>query len=117
MSVTAPSQVCFPLIDVSEALFYHGVLFTEGKSNKNALSAFFRQLSWTPKKILFIDDKKQMLDDMSTYEQEGVEFVGLRFSGADACVKALDPKICDVELEAFSNLMSDAQAREYAQTR
>ena len=56
MNLTAPTHACFSLIDIPETLFFQGVLFTNGKSKKNALSAFFKQISWKPKKIVFIDD-------------------------------------------------------------
>jgi hypothetical protein len=117
LSVTAPSQASFSFAGLSETLYFHGVVFTKGKSKKNALSAFFEQLSWCPKRILFIDDGKKHIDELSTYENEGFEFVGLRLNVADAYVKALDPKICDAELEEFLDRMPDTRTFEYIQSQ
>jgi hypothetical protein len=110
MRVTSPSTATFPLIDMPKALLYHGIVFTCGKSKKNALSALFRQLSWVPDRIIVIDDKKKHLSEMQEYEKEGIQFLGLRFNGGDVYENALDPKVCDAQLKAFLELVSDSVA-------
>ncbi len=113
MNLTAPTHACFSLIDIPETLFFQGVLFTNGKSKKNALSAFFKQISWKPKKIVFIDDRRKYLEEANAYEDEGLEFVGLRYNLADAYVNTLDPQICEIELQSFLSLMSDRAASQH----
>ena len=112
MRLTSPSTATFPLFDMPHALFYHGVLFTCGKSKKDALSAFFRQLSWVPHRMIVIDDKEKHLNELQGYEKEGVQFVGLRFNGGDVYEKTLDSQVCDAQLKAFVELVSDTVASE-----
>jgi hypothetical protein len=117
MQTTAPSSETFTLIDAPHALFSKGILFTRGKSKKNALTCFFKQLGWKPQRIVFIDDRRTYLEEMKSYEEEGIEFVGLRFNGADAYVNSLDQKICDIQLDAFCTIISDVKAAELLEGR
>jgi hypothetical protein len=115
LSVTSPSKATFPLIDLSESLYYRGILFSSGKSKRQALLGFFRQLSWRPKRIVCIDDQKKYLEEISAFEDEGIPFVGLRFSGGDVYIKDFNPQLCEIELKAFNQLLSDDEARELLQ--
>ncbi len=110
LSLTAPSQAYFPLVDTKEAVFDNGIVFTTGKSKKSALLALFKQLSWMPKRIVFLDDKEQHVQDVCSLEQQGIECVGLRYGRADEYIKKLDPYICDIELQSFLSTLPDAQA-------
>lgn len=112
-TLTAPSKASFPLIGCYDSLFFKGILLTSGKSKKNSLTAFFQQISWKPKRIICVDDKATHLHEMQAFEDEGIRFLGLRYSGADECVRSLDPQICDIQLRSFLHIMSDTEASEH----
>jgi hypothetical protein len=114
LSMTAPSKAYFSLINVPETLYRQGILFTNGNSKRAALSAFLHQLSWIPRKIVFVDDRRKYLEEVCVCEDEGIEFIGLRFNGSDVHANAFDPKVCDIELQSFLNLMLDDVASELA---
>jgi hypothetical protein len=110
LATASPSKTSFPLIDISETLYHHGILFTNGKSKKQSLLSFFRQLGWRPRRIVYVNDQRKYLEEVSTFENEGILFVGLRFTGGDLYSRNFNSQLCDIELEAFLNLISDDAA-------
>ncbi len=108
---TSPCKASFTLWRLPGTLYQRGILFTDGKNKREALSAFFQQLSWTPKRIVYINDHRKYLEEVSAFEKEGVSFIGLRYSVADIYLKNFDPKASDAQLEAFSTILPDSAVK------
>lgn len=110
---TAPSQ---------EELFYKnphgislrdGILFTAGTHKGKALELLLNDRNAQPARIVFVNDRASHLNQLGDYiQQQGYEFLGLRYGGCDAWVNAFDPKITDLQWEHFGKIMSDAEAAE-----
>jgi hypothetical protein len=111
MKKAAPSFNTFTVEGVDRVLFRDGVLFTSNNHKGKALLAFLKQLHFTPKKIVFINDKESPLKEVEEIvEPQGIKFLGLRYSKADERVKNFRPDLADIELQFFGKVLSDEAA-------
>lgn len=101
-----------PLTERESIYYENGVLFSTSMHKKGiALKAFFDQINRLPKRIVFIDDKWSHVKDIGLLaEQLGIEYVGVRFSGADERVRTYDPEIARIQYEHLPYLISDEEA-------
>jgi hypothetical protein len=114
------SPVCktnFYLKEFPQVGFFDGVLYAFGRNKGEVLTSFLHQIGFKPKRILFVDDKKSCLDAVARVEQEGIEFLGLRYNRADPIVRSFDALLADIELEHLQgSLLSDDEARKQLYT-
>lgn len=110
MRKSAPTSTAFCLLSMPQVQFKKGVLFTSGQHKGRAFKQFLSQTSIRPKKIVFMDDKLSNIREMATVSEEGIEFLGLRFSGNDRNTQNYNPLIAEMQLKYFLNLLSDATA-------
>jgi hypothetical protein len=72
-------------------LYRQSILFGGNNDKGEALIAFFHWMNYFPKKIIFIDDKmKYLLAVEKALKHYNIEFVGIRYTGCDECVKNFD---------------------------
>lgn len=91
--------------------FVDGILFANGRNKGACLISFLHQIGYTPKRILFIDDKQASLKSVEEVEKEGITFLGLRYTCADSIVRSFDALLADIELAHLQqSLLSDEQA-------
>lgn len=65
--------------------YKEGVILTNGElvKKQEVLDAFLKKLNWQPKKIIFIDDSRAIVEAMSQYASEhNLTFVGYEYKGA-----------------------------------
>lgn len=96
-----------------DSIFYvRGVLFSTSLHKKGiALKAFFNQINRLPKRLVFIDDKWSHVKDIGLLaDQLGIEYVGVRYSGADQRVNSYNPEIARIQYEHLPLLLSDEEA-------
>lgn len=88
-----------------------GVLLTNGEqvSKHDALEALFNKINWRPKKIIFVDDTRALVEDMATYAQKNkISFKGFEYKGAR---KAEFVPISKQEFESeWNRIIADIQA-------
>jgi hypothetical protein len=112
LSVTAPSvKEHYFQIQEKGVLYRKGILFTAGTHKGEALFALLDELKYTPKKIVFINDKASHLQEIEVSSQKrNIPFIGLRYGYCDARKKAFDPKIAAVQFAGFAKILSDEEA-------
>jgi len=63
-----------------------GVILTNGEGTKKhqVLEAFFKKVKWRPKKIIFVDDSRPLIEQMGDYikQQKDISFIGYEYQGA-----------------------------------
>jgi len=115
LTLTAPSDHDHYLtVNEHGVLFRNGVLFTSGTHKGKALFGLFKQLGYTPKRIVFINDKATHLQAVEVIaEEQGVEFIGLRYAYSDTRKAAFSREVANYQFlhSTFTQLLSDAQAR------
>ncbi|MDR3623554.1 MAG: DUF2608 domain-containing protein [Chlamydiales bacterium] len=103
-------QIYFDNIEKKEteySLFKDGVLFLgDEKTTKGALLVqFLKKVQWTPKKVIFIDDKMSHLTSVeAALNKAKIPFQGYQYKGADKLPGKLDEQIAEVQ---FSHLRKD----------
>lgn len=97
---------------LQKTIFKQGIIFVgQGIEKGPALIAYLKELKNSPKKIVVIDDKMNHIHNIAkALEQLEIDFVGLRYGGADEKVKSYNPKIAELQWEHFQKILSDEQA-------
>jgi hypothetical protein len=83
-------------------IFKEGILFANRNPKGAVLSAFLDYLSWTPRDILFIDDRLSFLRDVQAmcYERN-IPFKGVLYRGTDKCVTEADEDVASLQFSYF----------------
>lgn len=85
-----------------EALYTKGILFTSAYSKGVALSQLIKASGYTPKRIIFINDKQSHIEDTISVEEElGIEFIGLRYALSDCYFDMYNHDDAEKEFQHF----------------
>jgi len=102
----------FDLPSSKPGLYEQGVIYCGDNTKIVALTAFFQEVGQMPKKIIFVDDRRDNVKELEHgLEQLGLEYVGIRFSGADERVRSFDPKVADLQFSLLPKILSDEEAK------
>lgn len=92
-------------------IFRKGVLFTAGTHKGKALFKLLEKIGYSPKEILFINDKATHLREVEIIcEERGIPFTGLRYSFLDEKVKNFRKELADIQFQHFGKILSDEEA-------
>jgi hypothetical protein len=100
------------------ALFKQGIVFLGDERNTKGffLLKFLESIQWTPKKILFIDDKMSNLTSVATaLEGTNIAFQGYQYHGVDYLPGEFNEQVAEVQfahLRKEHKWLSDAEAKE-----
>lgn len=97
----------------SNASYQYGILFATPTNKKSdVFISFIKENNLKLTRVIFIDDKLGHVQDMhDALKREGIECIGMRFTGADEDLKQFDPRIAEIQWKALPELLSDEQAR------
>ncbi|NGX35111.1 MAG: hypothetical protein K1060chlam1_01481 [Candidatus Anoxychlamydiales bacterium] len=110
LSETAPKKE--NLYFENGALYKKGILFAKGMDKGKVLDQFLKKINFTPKSVVFIDDKLKHLNEVDKFcENLKIKFLGFRYGFLDEKVKNLQMLICDMQHENFKNILSDEEAK------
>lgn len=113
-SAGLPSSMVLPTIRAS--LYEDGIIYCGSNAKSDALLSFFDAIGKTPKKVVFVDDKKdQVIKFAAALEKAGIACVCMRFSGADARVEAFNGDVADLQFTLLPMKMEDDEAVELLQ--
>lgn len=90
-----------------------GVIFAGLDNDKGeTLLNLLEQIHYTPKRIVFIDDKeKNVTSVLAACEKAGIPCVGLRYGKADERKLAFDPRIAGEQLLHLEKVIADEEAQ------
>ncbi len=94
-------------------LYRNGILFTSGKPKGRALFMLCEKMGFSPKRIVFINDKATHLRDIEEEAtKQGVEFIGLRYAYSDKRKALFRPEIAEYQFKhsTLNRLLSDEEA-------
>ncbi len=99
-------------ISIHSPLYKNGILYSRDFQKKSdVLKGVLKELS--PKKIVYVDDKKKHVLDIEKCAKEfGISFVGIRYSGADDQVEKFNKTIAKIQWNRFSRKVADQEVRE-----
>lgn len=110
LSKTAPVKEETHFMNGNGIIFKDGVLFTAGTDKGVTLFKFLELIDFHPKKIVFINDKRQNIGEVEVAcEQRNIPFVGLRYNYLDDEVRAYDHELATKQFNYLMNIPSDEE--------
>jgi hypothetical protein len=109
---SAPTHHCFSVPSETPTLYTNGVLFT-GEYNKKGeiFVRFLSLIEQKPKKILFIDDKLNHVEEVGrAVEKLGIEYTGIHFTAIQYAEKVYWPEIAEFQKKFLQKIMSNEAA-------
>lgn len=100
-------------LDPRKDIVYHqGIVFCTPINKKSyGLRLFLEKSKLCPKRIIFIDDKLSHVEDVGQLVEDlGIDYIGIRFSRADAQVMSFCPKIAKIQFDHLPQIISDDEA-------
>lgn len=94
-------------------LYRKGVLFTSGTSKGTALFTLCDHFGYTPKKVIFVNDKDTHLKDVEEEaERRGIEFVGLRYAYSDERKARFNAELAHIQFtnSGLHSILNDEEA-------
>lgn len=111
LSLTAPTSEDLYFFQGNGILFRKGILFTAGHPKGKSLHYFFQETEYHPDLIVSIDDRVSHLKNLELMcEEEGIPFIGLRYSYCDKRNASFNPQIADLQFAPFLKILSDEEA-------
>ena len=117
-SKTAPvaGEVSFSSDGGQKMLCNQGIVFTSLEEKGPALKRFFSAIGWTPKRIVFFDDKRSFLESVEKMaEREKIEFWGYEYTYASQLQSEFDPQVALFQCQKLveeGKWFSDAEAKQ-----
>jgi phosphoglycolate phosphatase-like HAD superfamily hydrolase len=96
-----------------DARYRKGIVFCGGlKIDKGLiLNAVLAKARLSPKKVIFVDDKKYNVDAVDgALKSKGIDCNCVRYGAADQSYKTYNQAVADVEMEFFGKILSDDAA-------
>ena len=110
---TAPCEAVYSIpAKKSPAQFIHGILFV-GDHNKKVdiLIPFLSLVSATPKKIVFIDDKRKNVEELEpVLEGLGIEYIGVHYTAIEYAKPVYFRELADFQMKFLDQIMSNESA-------
>jgi hypothetical protein len=95
------------LQDGFSPVYKKGALFTYKHPKGQALTAFLKRITWKPQHITFVDDKREMVEDVAAVADAlKVPFSGFHYVAAHALRKPLDEMLTERQ---FKHLVEHGQ--------
>lgn len=111
LAVTAPTHAEIFFINNHSVLFRGGTLFTAGTHKGMALIKFLGQIKLAPESVVFINDKRQNIEEVDEICNKcQIPFIGLRYGYLDEKVKSFKNDLADLQLKHFGYIISDDEA-------
>lgn len=99
--------------------YYKGIFFASTTQNGNfiahnkgsVLLRFLEKLGYTPQKIMFVDDRKNNVENVNTaLAQKGLDCQCFRYGAADMQYKMFDSSIAKIQFDHLNKLLQDKEA-------
>lgn len=119
LSVTAPYKEDVFFYNGLPVLYRKGILFTGGSNKGKALEKFLHAIRYSPKNIVFINDKEAQLTEVDEIwkKKKGTFFTGLRYGYLDEKVKLFQPEVAEIQHQFFGRILTDSEAKALIENR
>ncbi len=94
--------------------FKNGIIFAAGHNKGDCLKAFLSVTQWTPKKIVFVDDRlKHVKEVEKAIFKDNIAYTGIHYTLLNKKMKDMNPKVYEIQLEHLNKtnkILSDKDA-------
>lgn len=111
-SMTAPSKDTFIVAASAPTLYKQGILFVGDYNQEgDVLLSFFSTISSTPKKIVFIDDRRKNVEELEKYLASlPIDYVGVHYTAIEHS-NTYSKEIADLQHHFLNHILSNEAAR------
>lgn len=110
-SMTAPSRDCFSVPATTPTLYLQGILFVGDYNRKiDVFEPFLLIIKKSPKKIVFIDDKRKNVEELEALSQYGIEYIGIHYTAIEHARPVYNREIAKFQYKFLDQIMSNEAA-------
>lgn len=110
-SKTAPSKKSFRVPAKAPTLYSQGILFVSDYNRKiDVFEAFLSMINQTPKKIVFIDDKRKNVEELENLTKNKIEYIGVHYTAIEHTKPIFDRNIAEFQYKFLDQIMSNEAA-------
>lgn len=109
---TAPSQDSFVIPAAHPTLYLQGILFVGDYNKKGEIFLpFLSMIQRTPKKIVFIDDKRKNVEELEqALSKYGIEYVGVHYTAIEHAESVYSRELAEYQYKFLDKIMSNEAA-------
>jgi hypothetical protein len=108
---TAPSKESFVVPAKTPTLYFQGILFVGDYNKKiDIFEPFLSILKKSPKKIVFIDDKRKNVEELENLTKYGIEYVGVHYTAVEHSKPVYVREIAEFQYKFLDQIMSNEAA-------
>jgi len=109
---TAPSQDSFTVAAANPTLYLQGILFVSDFNKKgDVFMPFLSMIGKTPKKVVFIDDKKKNVEELEQMlSKYSIDYVGVYYTAIDYASPVYVRELAEYQYRFLDKIMSNEAA-------
>ena len=108
---TAPSKESFVVPAKTPTLYFQGILFVGDYNKKiDIFEPFLAMIKKSPKKIVFIDDKRKNVEELENLTRYGIEYIGVHYTAIEHSKPVYIREIAEFQYKFLDEIMSNEAA-------
>jgi len=108
---TAPSKDSFSIPAKTPTLYFQGILFVGDYNKKiDIFEPFLSMIKKSPRKIVFIDDKRKNVDELEALTKYGIDYVGVHYTAIENAKPVYVREIAEFQYKFLDKIMSNEAA-------
>ncbi|MBA3723033.1 MAG: DUF2608 domain-containing protein [Parachlamydiaceae bacterium] len=108
---TAPSKESFVVPAKTPTLYFQGILFVGDYNKKiDIFEPFLSIIKMTPRKIVFIDDKRKNVEELESLTKYGIEYIGVHYTAIEHAKPVYVREVAEFQSKYLDQIMSNEAA-------
>jgi hypothetical protein len=108
---TAPSRDSFAIPSKTPTLYFQGILFVGDYNKKiDVFESFLSIIKQSPRKIVFIDDKRKNVDELEALTKKGIEYIGIHYTAIEDAKPVYIREVAEFQYKFLDKIMSNEAA-------
>lgn len=110
-STTAPSKDSFVVPAKTPTLYFQGILFVGDYNKKiDIFEPFLSIIKKSPKKIVFIDDKRKNVEELENLTKYGIEYIGVHYTAIEDSKSVYFREVAEFQYKFLDQILSNEAA-------
>lgn len=108
---TAPFKECLTIPSETPTLYLQGILFVGDYNKKiDIFEPFLSIIKKSPKKIVFIDDKRKNVEELEALTKYGIDYLGVHYTAIEEAKPIYAREIAEFQYKFLDQIMSNEAA-------
>lgn len=110
-STTAPFKDSFVVPAKTPTLYVQGILFVGDYNKKiDIFEPFLSIIKKSPKKIVFIDDKRKNVEELESLTKYGIEYIGIHYTAIEDSKPVYFREVAEFQYKFLDQILSNEAA-------